>query len=123
MAECLCKLNPRKTNPYTITKEETTWESPMNHYRQTFGLAAIIDELRCSEVAEKASALMPLHVQKETTHYNEMNDKISDIDGNAWGIAGNVIEPISLLLNMVIQRCIFDTITIHQLTGESSTRT
>jgi hypothetical protein len=39
---------------------------------------------------------MPLHIQKEITHYNEMNNKIFNIDTgmNMWDIARNVMEPI-----------------------------
>jgi hypothetical protein len=40
---------------------------------------------------------MPLHVKAEMTHYDEMDDKIFDIDidMNVWVNARNVIEPIS----------------------------
>jgi hypothetical protein len=36
-----------------------------------------------------------LHVKMEITHYDEMNDKICDIDMNLWDSARNAIEPIS----------------------------
>jgi hypothetical protein len=44
----------------------------------------------------KTPGTMPLHVQKEVTHYNEINDKIFDlyIDINMWDIVRNVIELI-----------------------------
>jgi hypothetical protein len=44
----------------------------------------------------KTSQPMPLHIKKEKTHYNEMNDKISDIDididinMDGCGVARNV---------------------------------
>jgi hypothetical protein len=40
---------------------------------------------------------MPLHVKAEMTHYDEMDDKIFDIDidMNVWVNARNVIESIS----------------------------
>jgi hypothetical protein len=41
---------------------------------------------------------MSLHVRKEMTHYNEMNDKIFDIDMNVLDIARNVIKPFSFHL-------------------------
>jgi hypothetical protein len=41
---------------------------------------------------------MPLHVRKEITHYNEMNDKIFDIDMNGWNTGRSVIKPISFHL-------------------------
>jgi hypothetical protein len=34
---------------------------------------------------------MQLHIQEEVIHYNEMNDKIFDIDMNMWDIARNVM--------------------------------
>jgi hypothetical protein len=38
---------------------------------------------------------MSLHVQKEITYWNEMNDKIFDIDMNAWDNAMNAINAIN----------------------------
>jgi hypothetical protein len=49
----------------------------------------------------KAASQIPKHVQIEITHYNEMNDKIFDIDininfnMNVWDNARNVIKPFS----------------------------
>jgi hypothetical protein len=37
---------------------------------------------------------MPLQTQKEIIHYNEMTDRIFDIDMNMWDIVINVIKPI-----------------------------
>jgi hypothetical protein len=39
---------------------------------------------------------MALHIRKEITHHNEMNDKMFnvDFDMNMWDIARNIIEPI-----------------------------
>jgi hypothetical protein len=60
----------------------------------------------------KTPGQMPLHIQKEITHYNEMNDKIFsiDIDMNICAIARNGIEPIffHLFHGEVIQRWLFD---------------
>jgi hypothetical protein len=41
---------------------------------------------------------MPLHIQKEIAHYNEMNDKISNINMNEWDIERNIIKLISFHL-------------------------
>jgi hypothetical protein len=38
---------------------------------------------------------MPLHLHKEVTYCNEMNDEILDIDMDMWNIARNVTKPIS----------------------------
>jgi hypothetical protein len=48
-------------------------------------------------VTTKAPGQIPLHVKVEITHYDEMNDKISDIniDMNVRDNARNVIQPIS----------------------------
>jgi hypothetical protein len=45
----------------------------------------------------KAPGQMPLHVKVGITHYDDMNDKILDIDIdlNMWDNARNVIEPVS----------------------------
>jgi hypothetical protein len=45
----------------------------------------------------KAPGQMPLHVKIQITQYDEMNDKIFDIDidMNMWDNAINVMEPIS----------------------------
>jgi hypothetical protein len=58
-------------------------------------------EWRYSEVDDQNTSQTPFHVKIEITHYNEMNDKIFDIDinididMNVWDNARNVIEPIS----------------------------
>jgi hypothetical protein len=46
----------------------------------------------------KASGQIRLHVKVEMTHYDEMNDKIFDIDMNVYDNARNVIELISFHL-------------------------
>jgi hypothetical protein len=47
----------------------------------------------------KTQGQMPLHVKVEITHYDEMNDKMFDVDIDiaigVWDNARNVIEPIS----------------------------
>jgi hypothetical protein len=43
----------------------------------------------------KTPGSMPLHGQKEITHYNAMNDQIFNIDMNMGEIERNIIEPIS----------------------------
>jgi hypothetical protein len=54
----------------------------------------------------KAPGVMPLHVQKEITHCDEINDKIFDIDMNVRDNARNVIESISSRLIHAQGNCV-----------------
>jgi hypothetical protein len=47
----------------------------------------------CSEVADQGTPV-PMAHPKKVTHYDEMNDKMFDIDMNVWNNARNVIDPI-----------------------------
>jgi hypothetical protein len=94
---CLCQLNPRRSNPYTITNEDTTRESRKDWDQEIGPFTIAIFEWRYSEVNDQNTGQTPLHVKIEITHYGEMNDKIfdMDIDMNVWDSARNVIESIS----------------------------
>jgi hypothetical protein len=46
----------------------------------------------------KTLGTIPLHIQNEIIHYNEMNDEISNIDMNERDIARNIIKLISFHL-------------------------
>jgi hypothetical protein len=53
-----------------------------------------------SAVADQNPGLgsMSWYIQKDRTHYSEINNRISNLDINMWDIATNVIEPISFHL-------------------------
>jgi hypothetical protein len=58
-------------------------------------LVATLFEPMYSDGADQ-NTQRPLHIQNEITHYNEVNDRVFniDIDMNIWEIARNVIEQI-----------------------------
>jgi hypothetical protein len=62
-------------------------------------LAIAILESIYREVDDESTSQTPFHVKIEITHYDEMNNKIYDIDidinTNVWDHARNVMKPIS----------------------------
>jgi hypothetical protein len=56
---CLCQLNPRQSNPYTITNEDTTRESRKDRDQEICPFAIAIFESRYSEVDDQSTGPNP----------------------------------------------------------------
>jgi hypothetical protein len=74
------QTKPKKSTPYTITKEDATRESTKDRDQEMCMFAVTIFESRYSEDDHQSTRPSPLHVKVEIIHYDEMNDKIFDIN-------------------------------------------